>query len=308
MSNILVVRGAADVGTLRADAPDARIQEVDHLQALSDVAATSILVLRSGVYLGEQELKALPCLRHVIRTGSGMDNIDLEALSRRAIVVHRNPEVSAPAVAEWVLASALMLSRRMPLGHAALTDGVHDKAACLGTPLADLAVGVWGAGPVGLAAARALAPYVARIAHAHWPSNPQGLSQSPQHELAQQAQVHVIALPLRPATRHLVGPGFLKSVGPQPPFLICAGRLETLDVAACLRALEAGTISGLAMDGVERQHMPMLESLRKPTNLLVSPHIGAQRTDVRAALDRWAAQLVREIILRDQAALAGDRR
>ncbi|MET7761130.1 NAD(P)-dependent oxidoreductase [Streptomyces sp. NPDC005393] len=308
MSNILVIRGAADIGTLRAHAPDAHIQEVDRLQALSAIEATSILLLRSGVYLGEQELKTLPSLRHVIRPGSGMDNIDVEALGRRGIVVHRNPEASAPAVAEWVLASALMLSRRMPLGHATLTDGVHDKAACMGTSLANLAVGVWGAGPVGLAAARALAPHVARIAHAHWPSNPHGLSQSPPHELAQQAQVHVIALPLRPATRHLVGPGFLKSVRPQRPLLICTGRLETLDVAACLRALEAGTISGLAIDGVERQHLPMLESLRKPMNLLVSPHIGAQRTDVRAALDRWAAELVKEIILEDQAAPVGERR
>ncbi|MFC4611241.1 NAD(P)-dependent oxidoreductase [Streptomyces maoxianensis] len=308
MSNILVIRGAADIGTLRAYAPDARIQEVDHLQALSDVAATSILVLRSGAYLGEHELKALPCLRHVIRTGSGLDNIDLEALSRRAIVVHRNPEVSAPAVAEWVLASALMLARRMPLGHAMLAGGMHDKAACMGTPLAQMAVGVWGAGPVGLAAARALAPYVARITHAHWPSNPQGLPQSPSHELAHQAQVHVIALPLRTATRQLIGPEFLKQAASQRPFLICAGRLETLDVAACLRALKAGTISGLAIDGIERQHLPMLEPQRTPMNLLISPHIGAQRTDVRAALNRWAAELVREISQRDHTTLAGDPR
>ncbi|WP_030195686.1 D-isomer specific 2-hydroxyacid dehydrogenase family protein [Streptomyces sp. NRRL S-87] len=294
MSAVLVLRGAADASAIRRALSDVAVHELPDLDS-PPPADTAVLVLRSGVRLGERELDALPRLRHVVRTGSGIDHIDVSALRHRGITLHRNAEAGAGAVGEWVLAAALSLARRIPLGHHALLLGRHEKQACMGASLGTLAAGIWGAGPVGLAADWALAPYVGRTAFAAWPSNPPGLRELSQAALMEQSQVHVIALPLRPTTEQLIGEDFLERVAPQRPLLICAGRLETLDVAACLRALEDGRLSGLALDPVEREHLPLLTGSTTPLNLLASPHIGAQRSDVRCALDRWAVDLLKEI-------------
>ncbi|GAA3377091.1 hydroxypyruvate reductase [Streptomyces sannanensis] len=307
MSAVLVLRGGADAGAIRRALPDVLVHELPDL-ASPLPADTAVLVLRSGVRLGERELDALPHLRHVVRTGSGIDHIDVSALRHRGITLHRNAEAGAGAVGEWVLAAALALARRIPLGQHALLLGQHEKQACMGASLGTLAAGIWGAGPVGLAADWALAPYVGRTAFAAWPSNPPGLRELSPTALMEQSQVHVIALPLRPTTEQLIGEDFLACVAPQRPLLICAGRLETLDVAACLRALADGRLSGLALDPVEREHLPLLTGSTTPLNLLASPHIGAQRSDVRGALDRWAVDLLKEITADSRILIEGGHR
>ncbi|MFE5491559.1 NAD(P)-dependent oxidoreductase [Streptomyces virginiae] len=307
MSAVLVLRGAADASAIRRALPDVLVHELPDLDS-PPPSDTAVLVLRSGVRLGERELDALPRLRHVVRTGSGIDHIDVKALQHRGITLHRNAEAGAGAVGEWVLAAALALARRIPLGHHALLLGQHEKQACMGASLGTLAAGIWGAGPVGLAADWALAPYVRRTALAAWPSNPPGLRELTPTALMEQSQVHVIALPLRPTTEQLIGEDFLARVAPQRPLLICAGRLETLDVAACLRALADGRLSGLALDPVEREHLPLLTGSTTPLNLLASPHIGAQRCDVRGALDRWAVDLLREITADSRILIEGGHR
>ncbi|MFB7934767.1 NAD(P)-dependent oxidoreductase [Streptomyces sp. NPDC056039] len=307
MSSVLVLRGAADARAIRRTLPDVLVHELPDLNS-PPPADTAVLVLRSGVRLGELELDAFPRLRHVVRTGSGIDHIDVIALRHRGITLHRNADAGAAAVGEWALAAALALARRIPLGQRALILGRHEKEACMGVSLGTLAAGVWGAGPVGLAAGRALAPHVARMAYTAWPSNPPGLREVSQAALMEQSQVHVIALPLRSTTAQLIGEDFLARVAPQRPLLICTGRLETLDVAACLRALADGRLSGLALDPVEREHVPLLTGSTTPLNLLASPHIGAQRSDVRGALDRWAIDLLREITAHDKTLVEGGHR
>ncbi|MEU2853986.1 NAD(P)-dependent oxidoreductase [Streptomyces syringium] len=307
MSAVLVLRGAADASAIRRALPDVLVHELPNLDSPMPTD-TAVLVLRSGIRVGERELDALPHLRHVVRAGSGIDHINVNALRHRGITLHRNAEAGAGAVGEWVLAAALALARRIPLGHHGLLLGQHEKQACMGASLGTLAAGIWGAGPVGLAADWALAPYVGRTAFAAWPSNPPGLRELTPTALMEQSQVHVIALPLRPTTEQLIGEDFLAHVSPQRPLLICAGRLETLDVAACLRALADGRLSGLALDPVEREHLPLLTGSTTPLNLLASPHIGAQRSDVRGALDRWAVDLLKEITADDKIPIEGGHR
>ncbi|MCH0561060.1 D-isomer specific 2-hydroxyacid dehydrogenase family protein [Streptomyces sp. MUM 16J] len=307
MSAVLVVRGAADSGAIRRALPGVLVHDLLDLNSPLP-ADTAVIVLRSGVRLGERELDAFPRLRHVVRTGSGIDHIDVSALRKRGITLHRNAEAGAGAVGEWVLAAALALARRIPLGQHALLLGQHEKQACMGASLGTLATGIWGAGPVGLAADWALAPYVGGTAFAAWPSNPPDLRELPQTALMEQSQVHVIALPLRPTTENLIGEEFLERVAPQRPLLICAGRLETLDLTACLRALADGRLSGLALDPVEREHLPLLTGSTSPLNLLLSPHIGAQRSDVRVALDQWAVDLLKEITADDKVLIEGGHR
>lgn len=300
-STVLLLKGSADHDHLQSAAPGVEIVEVGSIDSLPQTAArATVIVLRSGVHLGEQQLTQMPSLRHVVRPGSGTDNIDLAALTRHGIILHRNPQASAAAVAEWALTAALCLARRIPLGHNALALGLHTKTACMGTPLSKLNIAVWGAGPVGQAVWQLLTPFARRVTFARWPSTPPELPQQSARALIEQAAVHVVALPLRSETRQLFGEAFLAQVAKHSPLLICAGRVETLDLAACLRAVEEQRLGGLALDAVEPEHIPLLRTVSEPLNLLTTPHIGAQRRDVRSELDAWVGELLTRLT-RDEA-------
>ncbi|MGW0874210.1 hypothetical protein ACWD3Z_27490 [Streptomyces sp. NPDC002740] len=103
---LVSVRGAADTALLQRRLPGCAIREITALTAVDPylAARAEVLVLRSGHRLDTERLSQWPTLRHVIRAGSGLDGIDIDALAARGISVHRNPEPAASAVAEWALA------------------------------------------------------------------------------------------------------------------------------------------------------------------------------------------------------------
>ncbi|MEU9059117.1 NAD(P)-dependent oxidoreductase [Streptomyces sp. NPDC048430] len=290
---LVSVRGAADTGLLQRRLPGCTIREITALASADPKlsARAKVLVLRSGQQLDAERLRQWPNLRHVIRAGSGLDGIDIDHMAARGVTVHRNPEPAADAVAEWTLAGLLALARRIPYGHAALLEGRHVKQQCLAPPLSKMRVAVWGAGPVGRACAKALAPYVAEVAFASRPSLPDTSPARPADELPGWADAHVVALPLTGENRGRFGTDFLTAAREKCPLLICVGRLGTLDVSACLCALADGGLGGLALDPVEESDLPLWPNMvsPRPLNLLATPHIGAQRQDVRALLDQWVA-------------------
>lgn len=294
MPTVVMIEGAGDPTLIQASAPASRVHIAPDMDSIPDEVGVDaeVIVLRSGVYLTAAVLDRFPRLAAVLRAGSGTDNIDLTELDRRGIQFLRNPGVSADAVAEWVLAASLALARRIPLGQAGIQVGVHLKNACLGRALSTCRVAVWGAGPVGRASGRLLRTMAADLAYAAWPSAPEELPQKPASELATWADVHIIALPPTSVTRQSFGATFLHRAANRRPLLVCAGRLDTLDVAACLAALRDGSISGLAIDPVEVEHFPLFPHEPQPTNLLITPHLGAQREDIRARLDNWVASTV----------------
>jgi D-3-phosphoglycerate dehydrogenase len=100
----------------------------------------------------------------------------------------------------------------------------------------------------------------------------------------------------------MFGHAWLTAVGPARPAVICAGRLATLDLPALVTALRQGHLSGVALDPLEPADVaPVARWLAEPLNLFVTPHIGAQRADVRRRYDAWVADELRRLL----AALTG---
>lgn len=295
MTTVLVLDGSTDPHQLAGALSGAHVEVVGGLPRVRHRAVA--VVMRSGTRLAADQLDHLPALRHVVRPGSGTDNIDLAALAARGITLHHNRGANAAAVAEWTLLAALALTRRVALGHNGLLAGHHLKTACMGQPLAEQRAAIWGAGPVGTATGQLLGPAVRDLAYAAWPSNSSHLPQRPAEHLTDWADLHIVALPLDDTTRASFGEAWLASVQRRRPMLICAGRAQTLDLRACLDALDAGTLTGLAIDAIDPEHVASLTRSGAPRNLLLTPHVGAQRTDVRRALDRWTADTLRAALL-----------
>jgi D-3-phosphoglycerate dehydrogenase len=246
-------------------------------------AGARVLVVRSNVRLTGDLVGRLPRLRLVMRAGSGLDNLPLAELRRCGVaVVAVGGGPSAPAVAELAAQSTVALLRRVPVATAELAAGRWAKDRCVGEEIAGAVVAVWGAGPVGRATERLLSGMGARAYFVAHPGTPPGAPTMAKDRLVATARVHVFALPLRPDTRHVVERAMLDRLRPARPHLVNVGRWDLFDMPAVVAALHRDELSGVAVDPVDREHMPAAAELVarwadpvRPLNLQLLPHLGA---------------------------------
>lgn len=252
--------------------------------------AVKMVIVRSGVRVDDMFLDRYPKLTTVVRAGNGLDNIEQDALERRNITLTRRPGESADAVAGLTLAALSVLARKVPAGQAGLARGNWLKSDLVGDRLSELGVAIWGAGAVGQSCATLLEPLVSWVSFATWPSASPALKQAASGVLETDADVHVLALPLRSATTGMFGPDWLSRIEGRAPYVLNVGRFELLDFGRAIVQLARGSLRGLFVDPVDASHVPMVapELATNPgLNLLVSPHLGAQRRDVLSALGDW---------------------
>ncbi|MEQ4305834.1 NAD(P)-dependent oxidoreductase [Plantactinospora sp. B6F1] len=293
----------ADLGpvarkAVRAD--DGFVDGADVDGGTVDTADVVGLVVRSESRVDRPFIARFPRLSFVIRAGSGTENLDLVELRRRGVRLVRNPVVSAESVAELALAGLVSLARRVPIAAALLQRGEWRKSDFVGEPLPDLAVTIWGAGPVGRAVARRLTPECRSVHFAQWPSLPSDAPAIAVEPALAASDAHILCLPSRPSTRGWFGPRRLDRVRDARPYLLNLGRFDVVDVAAAVRRLADDQLRGLFIDPVDAHHLPELRAATavadRDLNLLATPHLGAQRRDVLTRLGEWALDTARLLV------------
>ena len=93
-------------------------------------------------------------LKVIGRAGVGVDNVDVDAATRRGIVVANAPESNVVSAAEHTIGLLIALARNIPQAHAALVDGRWERSKWGGIELADKVLGVLGFGRIGRQVAR----------------------------------------------------------------------------------------------------------------------------------------------------------
>src|SRR2546427_11194554 len=107
------------------------------------------LVTRSGTAITPELLAHAPRLRIIGRAGVGVDNIDVDACSRRGIVVVNAPVGNVVSAAEHTVGMLLALIRHIPQAHHLLTS-LEWNRNFYGVELFRKTIGVVGLGKVGL--------------------------------------------------------------------------------------------------------------------------------------------------------------
>ena len=305
-------RSTSDVRVLVADpiAPEGVAYlrehgfEVDELgsasrEALAErLAGCQALITRSGTAVTADLLARAPALRFVGRAGVGVDNIDVEACSRRGIVVVNAPLGNVVSAAEHTLAMILALVRRLPEAHAGLKALAWDRSIH-GTELARKTVGVVGLGKVGSRVAARLRAFETTVL-AYDPYVPESRAREVGAELTdfdtllRTADLFTFHVPLTEETLHMVTARELARTKPGVRLVNCA-RGGIVHEADLLAALESGHVAGAAID-VWSEEPPKSEVLRRliqHPRVVVTPHLGANSAEaqVNVALD-VARQLV----------------
>jgi D-3-phosphoglycerate dehydrogenase len=121
------------------------------------------IVVRSATKLTAEVIARGTRLKVIGRAGVGIDNVDVEAATRRGIVVANAPESTVVSAAEHTVGLLMALTRNIPQAHAALKQGRWDRKKYGGIELADKTLGVLGFGRIGQQVARRAAGLGMRV-------------------------------------------------------------------------------------------------------------------------------------------------
>src|SRR4051794_4955575 len=119
-----------------------------------ELRSADALLVRSAVQVDSALLEHADKLRVIGRAGVGVDNIDLEAATRKGIAVMNTPGANAIAVAEHTLAMMLAMARHLCRANALMHAGKWEKKSLQGSELRGKTLGIVGLGRVGMEVAR----------------------------------------------------------------------------------------------------------------------------------------------------------
>jgi D-3-phosphoglycerate dehydrogenase len=290
---IKLFREEADWNVLTADQLDGNL--AGHLK---DADA---LVVRSAVDVSAKLLENAAHLRVIGRAGVGVDNIDLEAATKKGIVVMNTPGANAVAVAEHTFAMMLSLARHLTRADVTTRAGQWEKKNLQGTELRGKTLGIIGLGRIGLEVAKRARvfemkllghdPYVSQTA-----VRDLGISLVSLEELYRSADYISLHLGLTPQTEKMINEAALSSMKRGVRIVNCA-RGELIDDVALAAALKSGQIGGAAID-VFTQEPPKNSPLLACENLLATPHIAGSTNEAQEAVGIQIAQQVKEYLKR----------
>ena len=107
------------------------------------------LAVRSATKVTAEIIAAAEKLKVVGRAGSGLDNIDLEAATKRGIVVMNTPGGNTITTAEHAISLLLSLTRQIPQATASLKNKKWEKSKFMGTEVYNHTLGIIGIGQIG---------------------------------------------------------------------------------------------------------------------------------------------------------------
>jgi D-3-phosphoglycerate dehydrogenase len=242
------------------------------------------IVIRSATRMTAELIARAERLKVIGRAGVGIDNVDVEAATRRGIVVANAPESTVVSAAEHTIGLLVALVRNIPQAHAALKAGRWERARWGGVELADKTLGVLGFGRIGQQVARralglgmrvlAFDPFVSRERFREL-----GVERmESQDELLGAVQFLTVHLPLTTETRGAIGREAFARMR-DGVRIVNAARGELVDEAALLEALESGRVVGAALDvfSAEPYSGPLLER----EDVVVTPHLAASTAEAQ---------------------------
>ncbi|KHD84395.1 D-3-phosphoglycerate dehydrogenase [Heyndrickxia ginsengihumi] len=248
------------------------------------------LIVRNQTKVTKEIIEHAANLKVIARAGVGVDNIDVDAATRKGIIVVNSPGGNTISATEHTLAMMLSLSRNIPQAHQSTTNGLWERDKFKGVELYQKTLGVIGMGKIGTEVAkRAQAFKMTILGYDPYLTEERasklGIKKATLNEIAAASDFITVHTPLIKDTKHLINEAFLAKTKKGVRLVNCA-RGGLIDEHALLAALHSGHVAGAALDVFENEPK-ITEGLLKQANVIVTPHLGAstQEAQIRVAID-----------------------
>lgn len=244
-------------------------------------------------------LDVCPTIKIVANYAVGYNNIAVEELKERGVVVGNTPGVLDDTVAEYAVAMMMAIAKRIPEADVFTRQGKYNGWApelFLGSDLMGKTLGIIGAGRIGSGVARrAQLGLGMKVCYSDIKRS-EALEgevtceycEGGLNELLEKADVISVHVPLLESTRHLIGADQFAKMK-DSAYLINTSRGPVVDEMALVEALKTGQIRGAAIDVFEDE--PALKpGLAELNNVIVTPHIASASQETRDKMSEMAAQ------------------
>jgi glyoxylate reductase len=289
---LAIVRGAAEVRIHAADGPPSREE------LLREVAQVDGLLCMLTERIDGELLDAGKNLKIVSSMSVGYDHVDLEAATKRGVMVTNTPGVLTEATADTTLGLMLAVARRIVEGDRYLRDGSWrlkwSPMMMVGRDVHGKTLGIYGMGRIGNSVARRATGFGMRIIYHNRSRNEEiekesGAEYRSKEELLRESDFLSVHVPLNTETRNSIGAKELAMMKPTA-FLINTSRGGVVEERALVEALRAGTIAGAGLDVFEKEPIEMDNPLIGMKNVVLTPHIGSGSVESRTAMAVLAAE------------------
>jgi len=258
-------------------------------EIISIIGDYEALMVRSQTKVTAEIIESGKKLQVIARAGVGIDNVDVEAATRRGIVVVNAPTGNTVSAAEHTVALMMALARNIPQANAVLKSGVWRRGDFMGTELRDKTLGIIGLGNVGSEVARRARGLEMKLigndpfVSADYASNLQ-VELVDLKRLLREADFITLHIPATAQTRGIIGTKELATVKPSARIINCA-RGGLIDEEALVKAIGEKRLAGAAIDVFVTE--PTTESvLFGCDNIIVTPHLGASTAEAQVMAAR----------------------
>jgi len=269
-------------------------------ELIARIGAYDGLALRSATQVTEAAIVAGTNLKVVGRAGIGVDNIDVEAATRRGIVVMNAPSGNAITTAEHAIAMLCALAREIPAADRSTRAGKWEKSRFMGVELTGKTLGVIGCGNIGaIVAERGLGLRLRVIAHDPYLSPERardlGVEKVDLDALLARADFITLHVPMTEETRGMIGAAALAKTKRGVRIINCArgGLVVEEDLKA---ALESGQVAGAALD-VFAQEPARDNPLFALDQVVATPHLGAATNEAQEKVALQIAEQMSDYLL-----------
>lgn len=265
-------------------------------------------LLGASLKLDAQLLDVAPKLEAVASVSVGVDNYDIDYLTRRNIILTNTPDVLTETTADTGFALILASARRVVELAIKVRNGQWQKnigPESFGTDVHGKTLGIIGMGRIGEALAQRghFGFGMPVIYHSNSPKPAVEARFNARYrslnELLQEADFVCLTLPLTAQTEGLIGAEQFALMRPESIF-INISRGKVVDEAALIKALQQGQIRAAGLDVFVREPLEVDSPLLQLDNVVATPHIGSATVETREAMARCAVDNL-------LAALAGER-
>jgi D-3-phosphoglycerate dehydrogenase len=286
-------RGVADLRDAGCDV-DVRLG-LSPEELLNAIKGAHALIIRSATQVTADVLDAGADLVVVGRAGIGLDNVDVDAATRKGVMVVNAPQSNVISAAEHTMALILAQARNVAQAHAALTAGRWERSRWEGVELANKTLGVVGLGRIGkLVAQRALAFGMRLIAYDPYVSAERARQISVElrslEQLVAEADFLTVHLPKTTDTIGLIGADLLAKAKPGLR-VINVARGGIVDEAALADAIAEGRLGGAALDVFNSEPTTTSPLFGLPS-VVVTPHLGASTREAQDKAGDTIAEMV----------------
>jgi len=242
------------------------------------------LVIRSATKVTSEIIDAARNLKVIGRAGSGLDNVDKVAATKKGIVVMNTPGGNTITTAEHTIAHIVSLARLIPQATISMKTGKWEKKKFMGVELFNKTLGVIGIGNIGSQVAKRMQAFGMNVI-AYDPflsedtANTMGVEKVDIKELFKRSDFITIHTPLTPETKYLINKKSIRIMKDGVRIINCA-RGGIINETDLYDAIVSGKVAGAALDVFEKEP-PENNPLLSLDNFICTPHLGASTKEAQ---------------------------